>query len=884
LSKRWRQHLRFWGPDVDADVDDELRYHLDMRVQFYREQGLSAADARRAALDGFGDVGELTRQLRGHDRRVLRRHRRRDMFQDLSYDLRHALRQLRATPRFTAAVVLVLALGIGANTAIFSAVDAAFFRPLPFPHADRLVSVANVNLPFEASQGRPQTSAELDDFRADSSVFAEVAAYASGGLNLIGGAAAERVTITYVTSRFFATLQRPATFGRLPVPEEFAKGGPRAVVISYALWQREFGGDLGVVRRTVGLNSEDYHVVGVMPEDFGFPGRTDVWIPLALPFSFDIMPAFRNYVPSFTVARLAPGVTVAQAAEHADAIRRRFPVATPGRNGQRPIAKLVVPLQTSLVGDRRTGLLILAASAALLLLIACANVTNLLLSRAAARQRDIAIRAVLGATRVRIVRQLVVESLLLAGAGAASAIVVARLALGGLASTLPPSLAQIAPPELDWRVLAFTLVVAVATSLLVGTVPALGVSRPDLAEAMKTAGAGGGGTRRRASGTRGLLVIAEVSLAMMLLVASGLMLESLDALLRTDSGMRVEHVVTGRMVFSGARYFSAQSTAAFFDAVFARLRASPGVDNAAAVTSLPMEGVRGISIRIFPEDAPQDTTRAAPARYLMASPGYFATLGIPLRGQDLPAHADTSRKVAVINATMARTLWPGEDAIGRRIVFLTGPRTVVGVVGDVRTDRLDEPADGQMYFPISEQAQSYASLIVRGEGDPSALLARLRDAVHAVDPAEPLYALQPMSDVIATTVAPRRTNSILLTVFGVLAVALAAVGVFAVLSYGVAQRTREIGVRVALGAQRGDVIGLVARQGFTLAIVGIVIGMAGALALSRFLAAVLYQVSPHDPRVFVAAPILLGLVAMAATLAPAIKATGVDPLTALREE
>jgi putative ABC transport system permease protein len=401
---------------------------------------------------------------------------------------------------------------------------------------------------------------------------------------------------------------------------------------------------------------------------------------------------------------------------------------------------------------------------------------------------------------------------------------------------------------------------------------------------MKTAGAGSGGTRRRTSGARGLLVVAEVSLALMLLVGSGLMLESLDALLRTDSGMRIEHVVTGRMVFSGARYQGTQQKSAFFDAVLARLRASPGVSASAAVTSLPMEGAGGISLRIFPDDAPQDTTRAAAALYLVASPGYFATLGVPLRGQDLPAHADTSRKVAVINATLAHTLWPGEDAIGRRIVFGSDARTVIGVVGDVRTDQLDTPAYGQMYFPISEQAQSYASFIVRGDGDASALLVRLRDAVRAVDPAEPLYALQPMSDVIAKTVAPRRTNAILLTLFGVLAVTLAAVGVFAVLSYGVAQRTREIGVRIALGAQRRDVIGLIARQGFALAIVGIMIGMAGALALSRFLAAVLYQVSPHDPRVFVAAPILLGLVALAATLAPAIRATGVDPLTALREE
>ena len=803
------------------------------------------------------------------------------MFRDLTYDFRHAVRQLRSTPRFTAAVVVILALGIGANSAIFSAIDAAFFRPLPFPHPDRLLSLRGVELPFEAQGARPQSSAQLSDFRADSTVFADVAAYATGGLNLVGGVTPERVTISYVTSRFFAVLERGPSFGRSPLPEEYEKGGPKAVVISSALWQREFGGDRSVVGRTVSLNSSNYRVVGVMPDGFGYPGRTDVWIPLALPFGFDIMTAFRNYLPSVAIARLAPGVTIAQAGEHFDAIRRRYPV---GRKDGTPASKLVRPLQSALVGDRRAGLLLLAGSAALLLLIACANVTNLLLSRAATREREIAIRIVLGATRFRILRQLVVETLLLAFVGALIAIAVARFALVGLASTLPPSLAQIAPPRVDWRILAFTLLVAIVTSLFVGLTPALGVSRPDLGEAMKTAGAGGGGTRRRAPAARGALVIAEVSLAVMLLIGAGLMLESLSALLRTDSGLRAEHVVTGRLVFSGARYNSVSRKAAFFDDVLSKLRGSPGVNAAAAVSALPMEGVSGIGLRVMPEEAPDDTTRATLGLYLMASPGYFATMGVALRGQDLPRAADTARKVAVINATMAKALWPGKDAIGRRLQIGSELRTIVGVVADVRTSRLDEPATGQMYFPISEQPQAYASFVVRGNADSGALLSRLREAVRAVDPGEPLYALQPMTDVIATTVAPRRTNTILLTLFGALAVSLAAVGVFAVLSYGVAQRTREIGVRVALGAQREDVVGLIARQGFVLAAAGVVIGTAGALALSRFLSAFLYEVSPRDPRVFVAAPILLLVVAMVATLGPALRATRVDPLTALREE
>jgi putative ABC transport system permease protein len=881
LSDRWRRYLRFWGHNVDADIDDELQYHLDMRVQFFLDQGYSPRDARRAALDTFGDLDAVTHELRKHDHRKLRKARRADMLQDLASDLRFGIRQLRSTPRFTAAVVLVLALGIGANTAIFSAIDAAFFRPLPFPQPDRLVSVANVNLPFEMSVGRPQSSAMLADFRADSTVFAHVASYASGGLNLTGGAEPARVNITYVTDDFFATIGRVPSIGRQPSVEEFARNGPKVIVLSHGLWDRQFGGDRAVVGRTVALNGNPYTVVGIMPADFAFPAGAELWIPLALPHGFDIMAAFRNFLPARGIARLAPGVTPAQAAQHADALRRRFRKIDANDT---PAAKLVEPLQTTLVGDRRTALLILAASAALLLLIACANVTNLLLARAATRQREIAVRVVLGATRLRIIRQLTVESAVLALAGAIAATVVARLGVRGLAAALPPSLAGVAPPSIDGRVLLFTLAVALTTSMLFGIWPAISASRSDLSEAMKSAGAGGGGTRRRSASARGLLVIAEVSLALMLLVGAGLMVESLRTLLRTDAGMHVEHVVTGRLVLPGSKFGSRDLEAAFIKSVVARLAAAPGVAAAAAVSALPMEGAGGISLRIAPADAPEDESRMASGAYLMATPGYFSVMGARLRGEDLPANNDTSRRVAVINETMAKRLWPTGDALGKLLQIGPELRMVIGVVGDMRTRRLDTAATSQMYFPMSEQPQVYASIVARGPGDPSALLARLRDAVRAVDPTQPVYALQSMSDVVAATVAPRRTNTILLTVFGALAVLLAAVGVYAVLSYGVAQRTREIGVRVALGAQRGDVVGLIVREGAALSAVGILIGLAGALALSRFIGSILYQVSPHDVRVFLAAPVLLGVVAVAATLLPALRATRVDPLTALREE
>jgi putative ABC transport system permease protein len=880
LSDGWLRYLRFWGPNVDADIDEEIQYHLELRIQSFLDQGLPLREARRAALDAFGDVDRLTRDLRKHDRRKLRRNRRADMLQDLAYDVRYGLRQLRASPRFTTAVVLVLALGIGANTAIFSAIDAAFFRPLPFAQPHRLVSLASqlADLPFELEQRK--SSADLSDFQADSGVFSHVAAYATGGLNLTGGVTPERVTITYVTSDFFATLGRSPSMGRAPVAEEFAKNGPKAVVLSHGLWQREFGGERSAIGRGVGLNGRSYRVVGVRPPDFGIPAGPDLWVPLALPFGFEIMDAFRNYLPTRTIARLAPGVTTAQASQHADAIRRRFRAVTANDT---PAAMLVRPLQSTLVGDRRTALLVLAASAALLLLIACANVTNLLLARGAARQREIAVRSVLGATRLRIIRQLTVESLLLACASGLVAIGVARLAADTLAAVLPPSLSGVASPQVDSRALLFTLGIALLTSMFFGVWPALAVSRSDLSEAMKTAGAGGGGTRRRSARARRLLVISEVSLALMLLVGAGLMVESLRALLQTNTGIHPEHVVTGRLVFPGTKYRGAAPTVEFLNTVIGRLRGAPDITAAAAVSALPMEGVSGIGLRVAPDEA-YDEAHGAYGAYLMATPGYFAAMGASLRGEDLPATVDTNRKVVVINETLARTLWPEADAIGRRIRFGPDRRTVIGVVGDIRTRRVDTAATGQIYLPMAEQPQSYASIVVRMSGDPEVGLVRIRDAVRAADPMLPVYALQSMDDVIAATVAPRRTNTILLTVFGVLAVVLAAVGVYAVLSYGVTQRTREIGVRVALGAQRRDVLSLIVREGAALSSFGILIGLAGAFALSRFVSAILYEVSPHDPRVFIAAPLILGVVAVTATLMPALRATRVDPLTALRQE
>ncbi|HEY6828053.1 MAG TPA: FtsX-like permease family protein, partial [Gemmatimonadaceae bacterium] len=600
-------------------------------------------------------------------------------------------------------------------------------------------------------------------------------------------------------------------------------------------------------------------------------------IPLALPFGLDIMEAFRNYLPSEGIARLAPNATLAQAAQHVDALRRRFRAIT---KDDSPVSDLVRPLQTTLLGDRRAAMKVLAASAALLLLIACANVTNLLLSRAATRRREIAVRVVLGATRGRVIRQLFVEGFLLALGGAIVAVLVAAASVRLLTALLPQSLAAVAPPAIDGRVLAFTLAIALVTSLVFGVWPALGLSRVDLGSAMKLAGAGGGGSRRR-SAMHGVLVIAEVSLALMLLIGAGLMIESMRNLLRENSGVRAENVVTGRLTFPRRKYASTAAESELLNRVLDKVR-SAGVD-AAAVSALPMEGVGGIGLRVAPAES-YDEAHAAIGLYLIATPGYFRVMGARLRGSDLPAMVDTAHKVAVINETLAKQLWPGQNAIGKQLAFGPERRAVIGIVDDIRTKRLDEAPEGQLYLPMAEQAQSYASIVIRGSADPRALMSRLRDAVRAADPALPVYQLRRMDEVIAASIAPRRTNTILLVIFGGLAVLLATIGVYAVLSYGVAQRTREIGVRVALGAQRRDVVGMIVGDGARLTLLGVTIGLLGAYWLSRFVSSLLYGVSAQEPRVFIVATLGLAIVGCAAAWIPARRATRVDPITALREE
>ncbi|AHG87922.1 permease [Gemmatirosa kalamazoonensis] len=885
---RLRRVLRFWGPDVEADVDDELRFHLESCAADLVARGHPPDEARRLARARFGDVDRVRDWLRTHDHDLQRRARRAESMETLLQDLRYAARKLWQQPAFTGAVTLVLALGIGAAAAMFSAVDAALLRPLPFLRDDRLVMVDDVDIPvreFARPAGVPKAAPDIADVRALRGVFAAVAAYAPGGLNLTGGDEPARVRVTLATRDFFATIGRAPARGRGFTVEEATPDGPRAAVLSDALWRRQFGGDPAVIGREVRLNDVPHRVVGVMPPGVAFPEQTEIYLPLTEPMSLARWEPFRQFMPTRVIARLAPGVTAHAAGERMLALVRAYRHA--GGPGMPRLAadSLARPLREALVGRRRTALLVLFAATAMVLLVACANAANLLLSRAAARRAEMTLRATLGATRGRLVRQLLVESTLLALAGAALGVAFAFAGLGALGSLMPSALAGTAPPRVDLRVLGFSLGVALLTGLGFGLWPAIGASRADAAETVK-AGAPGGTAPREGARLRQAFVVAELALALMLAVGAGLMLRSFDALLATDIGVRAEHAATLELSLPNARYRQPAASRRFLADVLARLAAMPDVQAAAFVNNLPLSPNRGIGINVTAVGRPQPAGEMVFASQNIVSPDYFRAAGIPLlRGRTLAAGLDSTRRAElVVSDRMEKVYWPGEDALGKLVAFGRDTLVVVGVVGDVRAGSVEDAPPPQMYLSIDRSPPQNVALVARGPASADVLARRLRDAVRAADPAQAVFNVRPMSDVVAAAVAPRRTNTLLITLFGVVALGLAAVGVYGVIAYAVARRTREIGIRMALGAQRDDVLRLMVAEAIPLAGVGVAIGLAGAWALRTVIASLLYGVTPADPATFVGAAALLLAIAAVATLVPAHRATLVDPARTIKAD
>jgi putative ABC transport system permease protein len=799
--------------------------------------------------------------------------------------IRFALRQLVLQPAFAVVAIAALALGIGANAAIFSVLNAVLLQPLPFRDPGSLVIVWERNIP----RNRATNVASPANFLAWRDVqrsFEDLAAVSlAATIGVTGGSAEpEQVGVQLVSAQLFPLLGVRMVAGR-PFTQEEDRPDSDAIVISHRLWLRRFGGDPGVVGRTVTANGRARTIVGVVPADFTlFDPTVDAWMPIG----FDEAARQAGGRWLFPIGRLKPGVTLARAQAEMDTITTRLAAEFPDRDTG--WASNVVPVHEQLVGSVRPALLVLGGAVGFVLLIACANVGNLLLVRATARQRELAVRAALGAGRRQLAGQLFRESLVLAAAGAVCGLLLAHWSVQALVAATADRtpIPRLETAALDWRVLAFTLVVSLVAAIAFGLTPALFASRPDLHEALKDGARSSSG---RGGRLRAAFVVVEVALALVLLAGAGLLLRSFRSLVAVDPGFRAQRVLTLQVSLpSGGKYADDGSRVRFFNELFDRLGGLPGVAAAGGVSFLPLDGL-GAATRLRALDKPEPLPGQEPvADVRIVSGDYFRAMGIPLRrGRTFTAReAREPAPVAVIGEAMARELWPGEDPIGKRFVLSWDdpPVTdeVIGVVGDVRYAALDTNARAIAYLTHPRTPYRALTLTVRTSGDPASITSAVVGQIHQMDPEQPAANIRTMEDVVSRSVGERRLVMLLLALFAGLALVLAALGLYGVLAYVVSRRTREIGIRVALGASPPAVLRLVVGQAMGLTLVGLAVGLAGAGALTRLMRNLLYDVSPTDPLALAGAAIALAAVGLAASVVPALRALRVDPVVALRTE
>ena len=805
----------------------------------------------------------------------------------ITQDIAYRLRMFRTSRGFTAVVLLTLALGIGANTMIFSVVNAVVLRPLPYEDSDRLIFASQTTADVAV---KPFSIFEYNDWRDQNQVFEHLAAFRWDNFNLIGDAQPERLQVSMVTANVFPMLRVEPMMGRVFTADEDKPGSNRVVVLSYDLWQRRFGADRDVVGKTLNLDGQQYTVIGVMPQGFAFyPSpiyRAALWMPLGQ-FANNWM-ANRNARPGiYAVGRLKDGVTIEQARTEMQTIAARLEQQYPESNsGNRAF---IVPLHQHLIRNVRTSVLLLLGAVALVLLIACANVTNLLLGRAATRQREISIRAAMGATQWRLIRQLLTESLVQSLVGAVLGLGVAYLGLKFFLSISPANLPRVTEINIDGRVLWFTLLISILTGLIFGLAPAIHSSKVDLSKVLKETARGSAGIARRQ--IRNLLVIGEVALALFLLVASVLIVRSFIRLADANPGFDVRNVLAMQISLPPSKYAEDWRRRAFAQQLIERVKALPGVESAAEVTPLPLSG-DGRQAPFIIEGAPVVASNQIPfADLASVSPGYFETMGIKLlrgryfTGQD----KEDGAQVAIIDESMARRFWPNEDPIGKRLKI--GPADpnspwlqIVGVVGHLKNYGVAEESRIQMFRPYPQVPFNQISIVVRTSRDPAALMGAVRGEVAGIDQDQPVYNVRTMEDLLATTLAPRRLVVFLLGAFALLALVLGAIGVYSVLAYSVTERKREIGIRMALGAQQSSILKLVMRQGLSLVLIGMIVGLAGIYVFKQVVANLLFELTATDPISYISSLVVLATVAILACYLPARKATKVDPMVALRQE
>lgn len=878
------------SPTSEFEIVEEWSQHLQDQYDHALSGGASEEEAFAAVLLQFGksDFGgkELEHSkgsARKNDRRT-KTQRKTHMMADLWLDLRYGWRILMKNPGFTAVAVIALALGIGANSAIFSVVNTILLRPLPYKNPDRLAMLWEeaTHLGFPKNTPSP---ANFIDWRNQNTVFDGMAAMVEQSFNLTGAGEPERVDGERVSGNLFTLLGVEPQLGRGFRAAEDQPGNEKVVILGYGLWQRRFAGDPAIIGQPLKMNGQSYTIIGVAPPNFQFPRREDqLWVPVAFS-SKEAGERGNHYLR--VIGRIKAGITLEQAKAEMQTIAARLAQSYPDYNMR--IGAVVTPLHEELVGDIRPSLLILLGAVGFVLLICCANVANLLLARAAARQKEIALRLAMGASRSRLIRQFLAESVLLAAIGGGIGLILSSIGMNLLKRLIPQTISQGEAIHIDARVLAFTAGVSLLTGLVFGLVPAMQASHFNVNETLKESGRDSA-SGRKGNRIRGLLVISEVAVSFVLLIGAGLLINSFVHLRNLDPGFRADHLLTMKLQLPETKYPDKERRAPFYKELIQRVQALPGVESVAVASNLPLT-YDGDSIVIAIEgqpDPPPDQRPDVVTR--IVSPRYFEAMGIPLTaGRDFsPQDKGDSPPVVVISEKTAHRFWPGQDPIGKRLkpgsTSSQGAwREVIGVVKDVRQNNFVAEPKLQMYLPY-EQTNAFPpnALAVRASVDPLSLGPTVRRTVWEVDKDQPVSDIRTMTEVVSEALARQRFSMTLLGIFAALALVLAAVGIYGVMSYAVAQRTHEIGIRMALGAQRGDVLKLTIGQGLRLVAAGVAVGLASAFILTRVMSSLLFGISATDPLTFLAISLVLSGVALLASYVPAVRAMKIDPMLALR--
>ncbi len=889
------KRLRFNFPwrtarDIRADVDDELLFHIEERARELAGSGLTPDAARMQALREFGDVDDARRYITDLDRGTESHTRRKDYLGELRQDLTYALRKLKSSPAFTITAILTLALGIGATAAIFSVVDGVLLRPLPFPHAEQLLKVYQAN----RSAGVLHASVsplDLDDWRAQRTEFTDIGGFWYGdgasGVDLTGDGEPQRLSAVFITPGFFTTLQVGTVEGRLPREDELVRGGnDKVVVLANGFWQRQYGSSRSVIGTHITLQGAPYQVIGVMPQTFAYPSdRADVYIPYST-ITDDMIPRIRPVRILDAIARVKTGTTTAAAGAELNTIAARLAAQYPEDAAWGETT--IVPLRDDITGNVRSALLVLLGAVAFVLVMGCVNVASLLLARASVREREIAVRAALGAGRGRIVRQLLTESIVLALAGGVAGIAVARAGVGALLALSAGQLPRGADVHIDGTVLLFALGISIVTGLSFGLVPAIHASRAALHRTLREAGRSvAGGARTLRSG----LVIAEVALAVVLVVGAGLMTRSFVEIMKVDPGFRPDHLIAVNFTINPAR--AGADWKQYYHAIVEKARTVPGVISAGATKDAPFRG-NGERDSFMPPGYVAKAGEDPPTTRMMhVSDGYFQTIGARIVGGREFGASDRADgpNLILVNEAFAKRWFPGENAVGKSIGMgptrINGPPSqvqIIGVVADIRQTAMDEPARETIYENNMVNGRVKVALVARTAGEPLAMARKLREAIWSLDKQQPIASIETFDDVVSESMARPRLLTVLLGAFGALGLILGALGIYGVLAYLVNERQREIGVRIALGAPASSVLWMFVGRGLALTITGLAIGLGGALMLTRLMSGVLYGVKPTDPLTFAGVGAILLAVAALASWLPARRAAHVDPVEALRSD